>query len=102
MILRHATTTANAGQIRREGLRVAHALGKEKAIWLHTTSKTHWAIAHTQKRHGVSLEEVIILEVNVPRSQLKRAWKGLWKCYADISMTRHIGTGVDFAASPLE
>lgn len=103
-ILRHATTTDRAARIRTEGLRVECALGKEKALWLHTASKTHWAIAHTQKRHNVPLEDIVIFEVSIPRTHLRRAWTGLWKTFSDVVPARmkEIGTGLTFAASPLE
>jgi len=104
MKLRHATTRQRLASIQAEGLRVAKAQGKEPAIWLHTASKTHWAIAHTQKRHGSRLTDIVILEVQVSRKTLRRAWTGLWKCYVDVqpSALKVLGTGEDYAASPLE
>src|SRR5215831_20619136 len=100
----HATTRANLSGILAHGLLVSKAQGKEPAIWLHTPSKVHWAIAHTQKRHGGSLEDVVILEVQVTRRALRRAWTSLWKCYRDIPPHKITlrGTGATFAASPLE
>ena len=32
------------------------------------------------RRHRVDVAEIVILDVQVPRSWLRRAWRGLWVC----------------------
>jgi hypothetical protein len=89
----HTTTATNLPGILAEGLLTSKSTGKEAAVWLHVASKTHWAIAHVQRRHGVTLDQVVVLEVQVPRSWLRRAWKGLWKCGRDVPPARHTRKG---------
>jgi hypothetical protein len=80
MLLRHATPRRNLRSIFRTGLQPALALGKLKAVWLHATAKGRWAVRHVAGRHQVSVEAVVVLEVRVPRSQLRRNRRGLWYC----------------------
>src|SRR5262249_28458250 len=59
---------------------------------------------HTVKRHGGRVEGVVILEIDVPRSWLRRSKKGLWYCPRDLAPERIRGV-VTFAAlarSPVE
>jgi hypothetical protein len=88
MTLRHATPRQRLESICREGLRVAYAQGEKTAIWLHTPSKTPWAVTHTQARHQVELHDVVILTVSVPRAALTRFRSGLWYTGEDIPAER--------------
>jgi hypothetical protein len=74
VILRHATTLQRLDSIRRDGLRVrcADPQAKIKGVWLHTPSKSPWAVVHTQRKHGAALDDVVILTVSVPRKYLRR------------------------------
>ena len=106
MKLRHATTRARLERIRRDGLRVACAdpAAKIKGVWLHTASQSPWAVVHTIRKHRASLEDVVVVEVNVPRSALKRFRTGLWYTTADVPATA-IGrehAGAEFGASASE
>ena len=78
MKLYHATPKANLQNIRENGLDPNRSTGKESLVWLHTQSRTEWAIIHVTQRHKCEVSEVAIIEVNVPRSQLRRRWRGLW------------------------
>ena len=64
--------------IHRIGIDPNYATGKDRLTWLHTESKRDWAILHTQKRHKVNLDEVIIIRVDIPRSWIRRRWRGIW------------------------
>jgi hypothetical protein len=64
------------------------ATGTQPLVWLHTPSRTPWAMAHTMRRHRVDVAEVVILDVQVPRSWLRRAWRGLWVCHRRIPPTQ--------------
>jgi len=48
------------------------------AVWLATKEKSSWAAMHVAWRHGARIEAVVTLEVEVPRSWLRRSRKGLW------------------------
>ena len=76
MKLYHTTPRSNLENIRRVGLDPAHSQGAEKVIWLHTPSRTHWAILHTAKRHHCNIDDIIIIEVNIPRAKIRRRWRG--------------------------
>ena len=64
--------------------------GAEMVIWLHTPSRTHWAILHTAKRHHCNIDDIIIIEVNIPRAKIRRRWRGLWT--TDLKITA-VGRG---------
>jgi hypothetical protein len=53
-------------------------------VWLHSPSKTPWAVLLTVKRHGGRVEGVVVIELEVPRSWLHRNRKRLWYCARDI------------------
>jgi hypothetical protein len=103
MLLYHATTRQALSSIQTEGLCLRYAaLDKRiQGVWLHTSSKRTWALLHTQKRHHASLEDLVVITVNVPRSWLKRFQKGVWYSIIDISPKRivSITDGIDYAGS---
>jgi hypothetical protein len=72
----------------KAGLLKSKSLGKLLAVWVCCPAKTAWAALHTVKRHGGRVEEVVILEIDVPRSWLRRSKKGLWYCPHDIPPDR--------------
>ena len=84
MLLRHATPIRNLPSIQRHGLLCSKSQGRLKAVWLATREKSSWAAMHVAWRHGARIEAVITLEVDVPRSWLRRSRKGLWYCTRDI------------------
>jgi len=53
-----------------------------------TEGKSSWAALHVIELHGGHIEAVITLEVDVPRSWLRRSRKGLWYCTRDIPPER--------------
>ena len=88
MKLRHATPFRNLPSIQRHGLLCSKSQGRLKAVWLATEGKSSWAAMHVAWRHGARIEAVITLEVDVPRSWLRRSRKGLWYCTRDIPAAR--------------
>jgi hypothetical protein len=83
--LRHATFRRNLESIRARGLLAALARGKLKAVWLHSSARSAWAACHVVRRHGGRIEDVVILEVRVPRASLRRSARaGLWYTTGDI------------------
>ena len=88
MQLRHASPIRNFPGIQRHGLLCRKSRGRLKAVWLATREKSSWAAMHVAWRHGVRIEAVITLEVDVPRSWLRRSRKGLWYCTRDVPPDR--------------
>lgn len=88
MLLRHATPRRNLGTIQQSGLLCSKSQGRLSVVWLHSPSKSSWATLHTVKRHGGRVEGVVIIEVEVPRSWLRRNRRKLWYCPRDIPATR--------------
>jgi hypothetical protein len=85
--LYHATPARNLAGILRDGILTARSQGRFKAVWLHAASRSEWAALHTVKRHGGRVEEVVVLEVSVPRDWLKRHGgnvRGMWRSVRDI------------------
>src|SRR5262249_14404394 len=70
--------------IQRHGLLCSKSKGRLKAVWLATAGKSSWAAMHVAWRHGARIEAVLTLEIDVPRSWLRRSRKGLWYCTRDI------------------
>jgi hypothetical protein len=88
MILRHATPARHVNSILRRGLLKAKSKGKRAAVWLCTACNAMWAAYHTVGRHGGRIEGVVVLEVDVPRSWLRRHRKGLYYVPRDIPPER--------------
>jgi hypothetical protein len=84
----------------------AKSRGQFKAVWLHDPDKAHWAALHTVRRHGGRIEDVIVLQVCVPKVWLRRHGgkaKGLWRCVRGVPV-RCIRRTIHFAqlsASPI-
>jgi hypothetical protein len=104
MLLRHATQKRNLPSIERLGLLTSKSKGKLPVVWLHAPTKTAWASLHTVKRHGGRVEDVVVLEVSIPRRWLRRNRRGLWYCTKDIPASRFLSTirFAELAASPVE
>jgi hypothetical protein len=51
---------------------------------------------HVVKRHGGRVEDVVVIELDVPRRWLRRARKRLWNTRRDIPPARFIRV-IDFA-----
>jgi hypothetical protein len=73
MKLRHATKVSNIPSILRQGLLTSKAKGKLRAIWLHSPSATAWAVLHTIKLHRCKPDSVVVLELTVPRTLVRRS-----------------------------
>jgi hypothetical protein len=79
-VVRHATPLRNVRSILRRGLLPSRALGRLRAVWLHTPGRTGWAIPHVAQRHHVAASAVAVLTLEVPRSWLRRNRRGCWTC----------------------
>lgn len=99
MRLYHATLKSNLDSIRTQGLDPNRSKGKESLVWLHTASRREWAILHTIQRHKCEVSEVAIIAVEVPRSQLRRRWRGLWTTPKTLTKFQSITNAAEFAKS---
>jgi hypothetical protein len=98
MILRHATLRKFLPGIERQGLLCAKSLGKLKVVWLHAPGKSAWALLHTVRRHGGRIEDVVVLEIDVPRGWLRKSRRRLWYSVRDIPFGRMVRL-IDFASA---
>jgi hypothetical protein len=103
MRLRHATPLRNLAGIGRAGLLCRKSKGRRAVVWLHAPARSAWAAIHTVERHGGKVENVAVLEIDVPRRWLGRSKPGLWFCKHDIPPGRIRGLVCfgKLAASPL-
>jgi len=97
MLVRHATLARNLPSIIKAGLLTSKSQGKLAAVWLCSGAKALWSGWHTVRRHGGRIENVVVLELDVPRRWLRRSKRGLWYCPRDIPPGRVRGV-VTFAA----
>jgi hypothetical protein len=102
--LRHATLARNLNSILRAGLLCSRSQGKRPVVWLCCAAKTLWGTNHVVSRHGGRIEAVVVLEIDVPRSWLRRSKKGLWFCPRDVPPERIRGviTFGELSRSPIE
>ena len=88
MLVRHAPPARNLTRILRRGQLGSHSEGKLPAVWVCSPGKTLWAAAHVVRRHGGRIESTVVLELDVPRSWLRRNRKGLWYSVRDVPADR--------------
>lgn len=88
MRLYHTTTVGRLESILAQGLLTAYSRGKLPAVWLHGTRLGPWACRHMMARPGVSVERLVRLTVDVPRTWLTRRGKGVYYCLRDIPAER--------------
>ncbi len=89
MFLRHATLARNINSILRLGLLTSYSRGKRPVVWACSPARTTWAVLHVIKRHGGRAESTVVLEIDVPRSWLRRSSrKRVWICRRDIPPAR--------------
>ena len=101
MRLYHATLKSNLTSITEKGIDPSFSKGAEKVIWLHTAGKREWAILHTTQRHQCEVAEVMILTVNVPRSKIRRRWRGLWTTAETLKTVDDFTDATEFAETPI-
>ena len=88
MLLRHSTPRRNLPSIVKAGLLCSKSQGKKPVVWLHSPSRTGWAVLHTVKRHKGGVDDVVTLEIDVPRAWLKKHGRCTWYCIRDIPPDR--------------
>lgn len=78
MTLYHATPRQNLDSIFMHGLQPENSKGKQVAIWMHTKSKQAWTLLHIASHQKVHPNELVLLEVRIPRNRLQRRRRGIW------------------------
>jgi hypothetical protein len=68
----HVTTARRLTNILTRGLLTKFAKGKLPAVWLVRRPMLWWAVAHVAARHKARLEELVALEVRVPKAWVRR------------------------------
>jgi hypothetical protein len=84
LLLRHATTARNLTSVLRLGLLASYSQGMLPVVCACSLARSWWAVLHVTKRHGGRVESTVVLEIDVPRSWLRRNRKGLWYSPRDI------------------
>lgn len=97
--LYHATTAKNLDSIKAVGLDPNRSTGKAAVVWLHTASKREWAILHVSNRYKCDANEVVIITVDVPRSKIRRRWRGIWTTPETLTEFVSITNAREFANS---
>ncbi len=72
MKMLHATPIKNLRNIKRRGIKASRSKGAVATVWLVSPGMLAAALAHAQKRHRVAPEAVAVLEVDIPRSWLRK------------------------------
>jgi hypothetical protein len=85
------------------GLLCSYSQGKLPVVWACTPARRWWAVLHVIKRHGRRVESTVVLELDVPRSWLRKSRKGLWYSPRDIppDQIRRVLTFQELAGSPV-
>ena len=93
MRLIHVTAKHNLDSIKANGLDPKFATMKRRAVWGVSPSNEAWAVAHTlgkPRAAGLSIHDHVTIEVDVPRSWLRRHKRGIWYCLKTITEDRFI------------
>ena len=101
MKLYHATPRKNIDSIKATGIDPDYSTGKIVAVWLHTKSRREWAVLHTQRRHNVGASDIVIIEVEVPREDLRRRYKGIWSTANVVTNFKSIMSADELSVSPI-
>ena len=91
MKLFHCTNRKNLESIQASGLDPAKAAGIRKAVWAGSSSKIAWAIVHVlskARNRGCTIEDLVVIELEVPRSQLTRHARSVWYSYSTVSASQ--------------
>lgn len=84
----HITAAVNIPLIFRDGLLTRFSKGKRKAVWCVSASMVPWACMHTLAKIGGTVESLAVLEIDVPRSWMRKHGKGLWYIPRDVPRDR--------------
>ena len=101
MRLYHATPKRNINSIHATGLDPNRSRGAKNEVWLHTASRREWAILHVSNKHKCDVTDVLIIAVDVPRTQIRRRWRGIWTTFETLTEFASITNAREFGKSPV-
>lgn len=78
MLLYHATRKFNQASIGRDGVSTAHSEGTIPAVWGCERSMRWWAVLHCVRRHGGTVQDVVVLEIDTQDVPVHRFRGGLF------------------------
>jgi len=88
MRLFHTTTEFVLPSILHSGLLLECAETVVPAIWLHSEERNLYALECVRRRHQLHGRGLALVVVDVPRSWITRWSRGLWRCWADVPLSR--------------
>ena len=67
-----------------------------QVCWFHTQSKLAWSLIHIAKHQKVCVNDMVAIELWIPRSWIRRKRRGIWTSKYEITpdMIRGIHHGV--------
>jgi hypothetical protein len=68
----HVTPMCNLPGIRKRGLIPDLATGKRKAVYVVDEKAVSWAIAHVADRHGMKVNRLVIISLDIDENDLRR------------------------------
>lgn len=79
MKLYHVTPLANLKPILHSYVSPKKSLGKRQVIWLVDYERIPWALSHVSFKHRVSVDDLVVLDVDTVESHVKRSkWPGVF------------------------
>jgi hypothetical protein len=108
-LYRHRTVDGTSAAIGRSaldnhcGLLCSKSQGRLPVVWFRSPSKSSWAVLHTVKRHGGRVQDVVTIELDVPRSWVRKCQGKIWHCPGDMPPERFTSVLIfsALASSPL-
>lgn len=76
----HATLRSNVPSITRRGLLPCRSRQRRKAVWFVKPSQVDWACRHAVERAGGSVQDVVVIEVEIPAEWVRHHGGGLYYC----------------------
>jgi hypothetical protein len=76
----HATLRSNVPEIKRRGLLPAKSRQRRKAVWFVRPGLVDWACRHAVERAGGSVQDVVVMEVEIPAEWVRHHGGGLYYC----------------------
>jgi len=99
-MLYHVTLAKNLDSITRSGVDPLYSTGARQLSWFVESSKLAWAILHTQTRHKVGIDQIIVFGAETLKRATRTGFKGVFStpcstrvkfCGTAVQVTQRIG-----------
>jgi len=90
MRLIHCTLRTWLESISSRGLLTCYATGARDAVWFATPANVYWAVHHVSLKRRTNVKDVVVIEVDVPRSWLTKHKRGIWYSRRDVPPSRFL------------